>query len=466
MTSGCGFNQIDQSPGVRCTRRLAMLFTAEVSQDTQRLRPPPAYMGCKISACPRVSALGSEQFVRSCKTHSERTLYGLAREIAPTRSPCMVNGCEPAEEFRYWSRGIRTVSKKLHVATLAVAVTVFMSACDDEGYESSVIPPSSQSLTQVVAFGDSLSDAGTYNPTTADANPDNDIPSGLTFSTKPGMTWAAYVAISFGHTLTPNQQVNFGIVGNGGEVLELGGLSYAEGGARIEMDAPNGGVVMQTIPNVGTVPVQLATSRSINTQIDDYLAEHGNAFDEQTLVLIQGGANDFFAFLGAVAANPALANTAPAVISAAATAMVNQVGRLNAAGATRIIYSNLPDLGITPQFRTTPLAGLATQLSLAYNAAVANALNGLGVDVFDTATLIQQVAASPSTYGFTNATTPACNSFTTPGNPATLSALICFPTTLVAPGADLTYVFADGVHPTAGAHALWGDQVIAAFPSP
>jgi outer membrane lipase/esterase len=357
------------------------------------------------------------------------------------------------------------MSKNLYVATLVVAVTVFVSACGDEG-KSSVISPSSQSVTQAVAFGDSLSDAGTYNPTTADANPANDLPSGLTFSTKPGLTWAAYVASNFGQMLTPNQQVNFGVVGNGGAVLQLGGLSYAEGGAHIEVDAPNGGVVMQPIPNVGTVPVQLATSRSIKTQIDDYLAEHGNAFNDQQLVLIQGGANDFFDFLGQVAANPALANTASAVISATATAMINQVARLKAAGATRIIYSNLPDLGITPQFRTTPLAGLATQLTAAYNAAVANSLNGLGVHVFDTATLMQQVAASPSTYGFTNATTPACNSFTTPGNPATLSALICQPTTLVVPGADLTYVFADGVHPTASAHALWGSQVITAFPSP
>jgi outer membrane lipase/esterase len=358
------------------------------------------------------------------------------------------------------------MTKKLHVAMFAVAVTVLMSACDDEGYESSVNPPPSQSLTQVVAFGDSLSDAGTYNPTTADTNPANDIPTGLTFSTKPGMTWAVHVAIAFGSTLTPNQQVNFGVVGNGGAVIQLGGLDYAEGGARIEVDAPNGGVVMQTIPNVGTVPVQLATSRSIRTQIDDYLAEHGNAFNDQQLVLIQGGANDFFGFLGQVAANPALANTAPAVISANATAMVNQVARLRSAGATHIIYSNLPDLGLTPQFRTTPLAGLATQVSLAYNAAVANALGGLGVNVFDTAALMQQVAASPSTYGFTNAITPACTSFTSPGNPASLSALVCFPTTLVAPDADLTHVFADGVHPTARAHALWSDRVTATFPSP
>jgi len=131
-----------------------------------------------------------------------------------------------------------------------------------------------------------------------------------------------------------------------------------------------------------------------------------------------------------------------------------------------VIYANLADLGKTPQFSTTPLAPLATQLTTAYNAAVATQLNAWGVHVFDAAALINQVVASPATYGFSDATTPACNSYTTPGNPLTLSALICSPATLVAPGADISHVFADGVHPTAHAHAVWSDQVTAAFPSP
>lgn len=360
------------------------------------------------------------------------------------------------------------MNKKLHVA-LALAATVFVSACNDEGTEAVIVsPPASTApqVTQVISFGDSLSDVGTYNPTTADTDPSNDSPGGFIFSTKPGMTWNSHVAIHFGHALRPNRQVRFGVVGNGGEILELGGLAYGEGGARIEVDAPNGGVVMQTIPGVGPVPVQLATSRAIKTQIDDYLAEHGNAIDAQALVLIQGGANDIFGFLGQVAADPTLGANAPAVIAATATAMVTQIARLQAAGATRIIYSNLPDLGLTPQFSTTPLAGLATQVSAGYNAAVGNALNGSGVHIFDTGTFMQEVVAAPATYGFTNATSPACTSLTSPGNPASLSALLCFPTTVVAPGADITYVFADGVHPTTSAHSVWGQQVVAAFPTP
>src|SRR5690606_8337844 len=161
---------------------------------------------------------------------------------------------------------VRVMSNKSRLLSVAL-IALLASACGDDDRSASITtppPPPSQTATfsQVVAFGDSLSDAGTYNPTTADTNPDNDSPSGLIFSTKPGATGADYVAATFGHTLTHNQQVNFGIVGNGGEVIELGGLNYAEGGALIEEDAPNGGVVMQTIPNIGTVPVQLATSRS------------------------------------------------------------------------------------------------------------------------------------------------------------------------------------------------------------
>jgi phospholipase/lecithinase/hemolysin len=352
---------------------------------------------------------------------------------------------------------------KLRTTVLPLALALALCACGDDKVEpvNTQPPATTQPYSQVVAFGDSLTDAGTFNPTTADTDPANDSATGLTFSTKPGGTWAVYVAANLGLQLKPNQQVNFGIVGNGGEVIDVGGLDYAEGGARIDLDAPNGGVVMQTIPGIGTVPVQLATSRSIKTQIDDYLAEHDNSFSDDQLVLIQGGANDIFAFLAQVAGDPSLAANASSVVTTTATAMITQIGRLRAANATHIIYSNLPDLGQTPQFRTTPLASLATQLSAAYNDAVQSQVIAWDVTVFDTSSLIHAVIASPGTYGFSDVTTPACTSLTSPGDPTTLSALICSPDTLVTPDADITHLFADGVHPTARAHAVWADQVTA-----
>ncbi|HSC81298.1 MAG TPA: SGNH/GDSL hydrolase family protein [Chitinolyticbacter sp.] len=345
----------------------------------------------------------------------------------------------------------------------ALITTLLLAACGGGGDTENVTPTTpgeDAGLNQIVAFGDSLSDSGTYNPTTADADPSNDVPVGLMFTTKPGGTWASYVALALGLPLSANQQVNFGVVGRSGKVFELGGLNYAEGGASLLVDAPNGGVQNQTIPGVGTVPVQTATARSVATQIGDYLAEHGNAFNGNQLVLIQGGANDFFYFLKQVAGNPSLGANAPTVISNTATAMVTQIQRLKAAGATRIVYANLPDLGATPQFRGTPLAGLATTLSTNYNAAVKSALASSGVVVFDTQALITQVIAAPTSFGFANVTTPACTSYTTPGDATTLTALICSDKTLISAGADQSYLFADGVHPTARGHQIWAASVL------
>ncbi|UXY14055.1 SGNH/GDSL hydrolase family protein [Chitiniphilus purpureus] len=350
----------------------------------------------------------------------------------------------------------------LRNALAALIMPMILVACSDSNVESvdQQTPGGRAGYTQLVAFGDSLSDVGTYNPTTGDANPANDTPIGLMFTTKPGGTWPTYVAANLGLPLAPNRQVNFGVVGQSGRVIELGGTGYAEGGARIEVDVPGDGVVTQTVPGVGSVPVQAATRRSIKTQIDDYLAEHGNAFREDQLVLIQGGANDFFQFFANTppADLPALT---PAFLNTTVTAMVRQLGRLRAAGARHIVYANLPDLGLTPQFRAQgpTVAALATQLSDAYNGAVAQQVAGQGIMVFDIAALIREVVAAPATLGLTNVTTPACNSYTTPGNPATLSALICSADTLVAPGAGATYLFADGVHPTDRAHAVWGGRV-------
>ncbi|WP_255987301.1 SGNH/GDSL hydrolase family protein [Chitinolyticbacter albus] len=352
----------------------------------------------------------------------------------------------------------------------ALMITLLLAACGGGGDTENVTPTTpgqAAGFNQIVAFGDSLSDSGTYNPTTADADPSNDVPVGLMFTTKPGGTWVSYVALALGLPLTSNQQVNFGVVGRGGQVFELGGLNYAEGAATVQVDAPNGGVQNQTIPGVGTVPVQTATARSISTQIGDYLAEHGNAFNGNQLVLIQGGANDFFAFLKQVAGNPSLGANAPTVISNTVTAMVTQIQRLKAAGATHIVYANLPDLGSTPQFRNTPLAGLATTLSTNYNAAVKSALasSNSGVVVFDTQALITQAIAAPASFGFVNVTTPACTSYTTPGDASTLTALICSEKTLVSAGADQSYLFADGVHPTARGHQVWAAAVLQALGS-
>ncbi len=345
----------------------------------------------------------------------------------------------------------------LRATTLALGTAFLVAACGGDTVESlNPTPPSrSAGYTQVIAFGDSLSDAGTYNPTTADTIPSNDSATGFMFTTKPGGTWATYVAANLGIPLTPRQQVNFGVIGHGGEVIQLQGTGYAEGGAKIEQDDGTGGITTEN-----SYQIQLATQRSIKTQIDAYLAEHGNSFNERQLVLIQGGANDFFAFFKETAVGD-IPSRGPLFVQETVTAMVTQIGRLKAAGARHVLYSNLPDLGKTPLFTSMgPVAAAAaTQLSVAYNAAVKQQTDAMGVATFDTFSLIDQVVASPVTYGFTDATNPVCTSYE-PGKPpslATVSALFCSPTTLA--GDPYRYVFADAVHPTTHAQVIWADLV-------
>ena len=105
---------------------------------------------------------------------------------------------------------------------------------------------------------------------------------------------------------------------------------------------------------------------------------------------------------------------------------------------------NLPDIGKTPDAIAAGPAGAG-----AVHGAVADLFNthaqlrdrrrpALQVIQFNTSALLNEIIANPSLYGFVNVTSRACT---------TASSLNCTPSTLVAPNANLNYVFADGVHP-------------------
>ena len=127
-------------------------------------------------------------------------------------------------------------------------LTSLLAAC---GGGDASAPEDTRNVKELVSFGDSLSDIGTYNPTTADADLTNDIPVGLRFTSKPatapvGSVWVEFFAREYDLSITPNRLVNFsgltpagapvGTPGTRGKVYALGGNGYAEGGARIETD--------------------------------------------------------------------------------------------------------------------------------------------------------------------------------------------------------------------------------------
>ncbi|MDR3426335.1 SGNH/GDSL hydrolase family protein [Silvimonas sp.] len=365
-------------------------------------------------------------------------------------------------------------------ALSALVAALFLAGCgggSDGGndFNDNAGNTTQANIKEVVSFGDSLNDVGTYNPTTSPGLPASGYNyAGLPFTTKPGNTWASYVALQYNFLLLPYERVDFGIpksvVPTGtGQVVLTGGTSYAQGGATVQTDDINGpgGVVTVTLPGYGPTPVQEATQLSVKKQIDTYLASR-SSFNAHQLILVDGGANDILNFLSGLSTNPANAANATAVVTAAATGMVTQLQRLVAAGATNIVYVNVPDIGTTP-FATMLLASanpqlpaLATQMSTGYNQAVAAGIANTKIITFDTAAMLKNVQANMSQYGMVNVNSPACNAKaqTSTTDPTSLTSLICSTATLVAPGADSNYLFADYVHPTNGAHKIWAGLVM------
>ncbi len=292
------------------------------------------------------------------------------------------------------------------------------------------VPAFAQSTySQTVFFGDSLTDAGYFRPLL----PASARPATGQFTTNPGFVWAQWIADYYGTGSVPN--------GNG-----QAGTNYAAGGARVGIDT-----FAALAPGVN-VPVP-----SLATQASRFLAANGGRADADALYTVWGGANDLFA----VAASPAQAQ---AIIGSAVTAQVGIIGILQAAGARYVIVPTIPDLGLTPAQRAQGPAAQAqgTALSTAYNSALFGALasNGISVIPVDTFSFLREVAASPATFGFSNVTGTACQP------QITAQSLICSPASYVTPDAPNTYLFADGVHPTTGAHRAVADLVLSALEAP
>jgi outer membrane lipase/esterase len=269
----------------------------------------------------------------------------------------------------------------------------------------------------IVTFGDSLSDGGTY---------------GSKFTTNPGSVWVELLASQLGLTLTP---------------WTKGGTNFAQGGARVSQSP-------------GITPVG-AAERPVSTQITQYLTANGGKVASGSLVTLWAGANDIFVNLDAAGKGLITSAQVQGNIQQAASDLVTQVGRLRAAGAGTIVVVNLPDMGITPLGLNAGAANKATFTALSglYNTVLNLGLAQVGGNVISVNAygLISEIAASPSTYGFTNVTTPACK---------TDSSITCSPADLRDPNAAKTWLFADTVHPTTGGHAALASVVAATMRAP
>lgn len=264
--------------------------------------------------------------------------------------------------------------------------------------------------SDIYVFGDSLSDSGNIFAATSGAFPPPPYYNGR-FSNGP--TYVDNLAGMLGFSLTPSL---------------LGGQNYAFGGATAAAGSSVG---------------PLATD--LGAQVNSFRALSGSA-DANALYVVWAGGNDLRA---------ATPPTAAAVIGAALTGVQNAITDLYTEGARNFLVMNMPDLGLTPEaISGGPAAvGGATFLSATFNSSFASVINGLrlglaGEDIrtLDTFSLLNTVVANPGAYGFNN-TTGSCID----AGPA------CTPD---------SWLFWDGIHPTAAGHRLIADAAFGVVSAP
>jgi len=374
---------------------------------------------------------------------------------------------------------ILTKSIKRMAASVAAAVILStLAACGGGGGDSGAPTgtPSDNSQTsaklQVVAFGDELSDVGTYSPNILLGF------GGGKYTTNPGDVWAQKVAVAFGGTLTSAYQGGFGV-----PLTAATGLGYAQGGARVQ-EAIGIGHAAAGTPNAD---YSQATTTPVTQQVQNYLAAH-HGFNGGQLVLVNGGTNDILALAptlqSAIAADvaagtdptTAVQKEAGAAFAPIAQALAGTVQQIVSAGATRVVLINVPDLGQTPYAVRSGAAAqqLLSGLSAVYNAKVAQSIQSLGIPanklaVVDLAGWQESVLANYKSKGFAVGNTgTACNIDAMIANAAKAgvanaqafgSALFCSPQTYTAADADQSYMYADLFNPSTRLHALFADEV-------
>jgi phospholipase/lecithinase/hemolysin len=263
-------------------------------------------------------------------------------------------------------------------------------------------------FTQVIAFGDSLSDNGNTFTASGGVYPIAPTTMGRQSS---GPVAVEYLAAALGVDL--NDRAWAGATTGQGNTWDGGSVSTRTG-----------------LPGM-------------TSALEDDL-QAGLVVDPDALYLVWGGPNDLLAL-----SSPA---DAPRVISQAVTNLVTITAILQGLGAQHVIVPGMPDLSVTPRVRflDTVQPGTAALLqfvSLQFNTSLAAALPG-GAKYFDTNSVFLDVYNNPGAYGFENVSTPCA-----------VVGVVC------ATPSD--YLFWDDLHPTSEAHQLLGDAFYtAAIPEP
>ncbi len=288
-------------------------------------------------------------------------------------------------------------------------------------------------FSNVVVFGDSLSDAGYYRPFLASL--------GL-----PAPRWSPRSAAS------PPTPARCGRRSSPSSTASRPRPSNANGGNDLRPGrSPRGE------PSASTPPG--SAQRPVSTQINEYLGaqRRGRSRTRST----RCGPAPTTSSRTSPCCRPA-AITSDRCRTTCSARPPRRSGRSRACrppGARYIIVCGLPNIGATPAFAGSAATATSGSVTAALRGLQHHALHrpgsaGIRVIPVDAFSLLAEIRANPSAYGFTNVTALACGPFPPITTASTISAQFCGPTNLVAPDAAQTYLFADSVHPTAAAQAI------------
>lgn len=334
----------------------------------------------------------------------------------------------------------------------------------------------SAQFTQLIVFGDSLSDPG--NVFAISGSPPAPYFGGR-FSN--GLVWAEVAASTWGIPIT-----NYA---HGGALTGVTNSNNAVNPTGMTGSVYDAGFLPATGPQPGAFPfpgalsqvLAYATGVQIFGQTMDPTTPGAIVPDPGALYVVFAGGNDFLALtqppqvLGAFGASLGLDPFDPNFQSDLGLALINlgltnltsstpinflggavqapagAIPLLYGLGARNIAVVNLPDLSLTPAAAAQgpAIQGAFAQLVANYNSFLAAALNSLqgalpGVNIIqiDAGALLRNAVADPASFGLTNVTDSCVD---------TLCFLSADPN---------TYLFWDGIHPTATVHQVLAMEIM------
>lgn len=298
----------------------------------------------------------------------------------------------------------------MRASFLLLVATVFLNAMF---VADSVAGP----FTNMVAFGDSLSDIGNISQATPFLiQPKTPGPYYWNGRFSNGPIYAETLATGLGLPALANSS--------------SGGTDYAYGGA---------------LTTGSPFPDNLVV-KDVDDQVNQYTSSHNGTAN--TLYVVFAGANDLI--------------DGQTNMSVPIGSLQTSLEKLYTDGARQFLVINLPPLGYTPRYNgSDSTIATANTRSQQFNAALATMVAGfktnhptINLSQLDVYSLVLDARANPALYGLTNVTQSAAPGLS-PGDSS-------YDTSQLAPNPN-QYLFWDDLHPTTAVHQILGHRALDLF---